>query len=98
MDEKTHQPPSFIGPSWNERCSTNRGLGRINPKLIEEIQNQALDQWVDESQALAKIIYEDSPYNSRLGKDYYSRYFRLLKMQLQRGGLRLASKLNDNFK
>ncbi len=73
-------------------------LEELTPKLIKEIQNQSLEQWVNESQALAKIIYEDSPNNSRLGKDYYSHYFPLLKMQLQRGGLRLAALLNDVFK
>lgn len=81
--------------------STTQLLGdleELTPKLIKEIQNQSLEQWVNESQALAKIIYEDSPNNSRLGKDYYSHYFPLLKMQLQRGGLRLAALLNDVFK
>jgi hypothetical protein len=68
------------------------------PKVMEAIQNEPLEQWVAESQALAKIIYGDSPSNSRLGQDYYSRYLPLLKMQLQRGGFRLAAQLNDIFK
>ena len=73
-------------------------LGDMPPKVMEAIQNEPLEQWVAESQALAKIIYGDSPSNSRLGQDYYSRYLPLLKMQLQRGGFRLAAQLNDIFK
>lgn len=74
------------------------GLEELSPKLIKEIQNQSLEQWVNESQALAKIIYENTPSNSKLGEEYQSRYLPLLKIQLQRGGLRLAAQLNEIFK
>ena len=37
------------------------GLEELSPKLIKEIQNQSLEQWVNESQALAKTIYENTP-------------------------------------
>lgn len=73
-------------------------LEELSPKLIKEIQNQSLKQWVNESQALAKIIYENTPSNSKLGEEYQSRYLSLLKIQLQRGGLRLAAQLNEIFK
>ncbi|MEK9517418.1 MAG: S1/P1 nuclease [Flavobacteriaceae bacterium] len=73
-------------------------LEELSPKLIKEIQNQSLEQWVNESQALAKIIYENTPSNSKLGEEYQSRYMPLLKIQLQRGGLRLAGQLNEIFK
>lgn len=73
-------------------------LEELSPKLIKEIQNQSLEQWVNESQALAKIIYENTPSNSKLGEEYQSRYLPLLKIQLQRGGLRLAAQLNEIFK
>ena len=73
-------------------------LEELSPKLIKEIQNQSLEQWVNESQALAKIIYENTPSNSKLGEEYQSRYLSLLKIQLQRGGLRLAAQLNEIFK
>jgi hypothetical protein len=73
-------------------------LEELSPKLIKEIQNQSLEQWVNESQALAKIIYKNTPSNSKLGEEYQSRYLPLLKIQLQRGGLRLAAQLNEIFK
>ena len=73
-------------------------LEELSPKLIKEIQNQSLEQWVNESQALAKIIYENTPSNSKLGEEYQSRYLSLLKIQLQRGGLSLAAQLNEIFK
>jgi hypothetical protein len=73
-------------------------LEELSPKLIKEIQNQSLEQWVNESQALAKIIYENTTSNSKLGEEYQSRYMPLLKIQLQRGGLRLAGQLNEIFK
>ena len=73
-------------------------LKELSPKLIKEIQNQSLEQWVNESQALAKIIYENTPSNSKLGEEYQSRYMPLLKIQLQRWGLRLAAQLNEIFK
>jgi hypothetical protein len=44
-------------------------LEELSPKLIKEIQNQSLEQWVNESQALAKIIYENTPSNSKLGEE-----------------------------
>ena len=70
----------------------------LSPQVIKEIQSQPLETWVAESQALAIIIYEESPSNSSLEQDYYSRYLPLLKMQLQRGGLRLAGELNEIFR
>lgn len=63
-----------------------RELGDLQPKKVEEIQQQPLEHWVRESQDLAKIIYQNTPPNSSLYEDYHHRYLSLAKMQLQRGG------------
>ncbi len=73
-------------------------LSDLQPEIMNEIQQQPLEQWVHESQDLAKIIYKNTPPNSSLGDDYHHRYLSLVKIQLQKGGLRLAAHLNKIFK
>lgn len=72
-------------------------LQRLGPEMIDEIQSQSIEELVEESQALAKSIYEDTPTHSRLGQNYSTRYLSLLKLQLHKGGLRLAASLNSIF-
>lgn len=72
-------------------------LQKLTPKMIDEIQSQSIEEWVKESQALAKNIYKDTPPHSRLGQNYSTRYMSLLKLQLLKGGLRLAASLNSIF-
>jgi hypothetical protein len=73
-------------------------LSDLQPEIMEEIQQQPLEQWVLQSQDLAKIIYKNTPPNSSLGDDYHHRYLSFVKMQLLKGGLRLAAHLNKIFK
>lgn len=73
-------------------------MKHLSPQAIDEIQKQPLETWVEEAQSLAKTIYEATPPDSTLGYEYRYRFLPLLKMQLQKGGLRLAAQLNEIFK
>lgn len=88
----------LIDHCQNSSAEWVRELSDLKPEIIEEIQQQPLEQWVLESQNLVKIIYKNTPSNSDLGADYHRLHLPLVKMQLQKGGLRLAAHLNKIFK
>ena len=75
-----------------------RELSDLQPEIIKEIQQQPIKQWVRESQDLDKIIYNNTTSNSSLDDNCHHRYLSLVKMQLQKGGLRLGAYLNEIFK
>lgn len=70
-------------------------------KRITQIQSGTLDDWTNESFALAvRNAYDDVPTNgtAKLGQDYYDTNWLIVDRQLIRGGLRLARILNDVLK
>jgi len=65
---------------------------------IRTIQNQPLLEWVNESQDLANQLYEDLPEGRSKEYRYRYRYFDTARLQLLKGGVRLAGVLNRIFR
>ena len=83
------------GMSYSEM---GQNLPVLSPKQIQFIKQQPLMEWVEESQALAATLYEDTPDGSRLGYAYRYKYMDTVRLQLLKGGLRLAHLLDSIFK
>lgn len=58
------------------------------------IQGDLLD-WVADSQKIAKRVYESVEVGEKLGYTYMYEHFDTVKIQLQKGGLRLAKLLDE---
>ncbi len=82
------------GMSYTEMAINMPQLSKAQKKYI---QQQSLAIWVEESQALAAKIYEDTPAESRQGYAYRYRYLDTIRMQMLKGGLRLAGVLETIF-
>jgi hypothetical protein len=73
-----------------------------NRKKLSKVQIDSLKQgnaaiWAAESRVLCKDIYENTSPGDKLGYRYSYDYLEITKMQLQKGGIRLAAVLNDIF-
>lgn len=71
-------------------------------KLLSKAQRAAIGKgdhhdWMRESRMLMKDIYRNTQKGQKLGYDYIYRYQHLLRLQLQKGGIRLAKVLNAIF-
>ena len=73
-------------------------LPKISPSEQNQIKQAPLIVWVNESQKLAKQIYASLPENTNLGYRYRYDHFKEVRMQLLKGGLRLAALLDQIFK
>ena len=73
-------------------------LPKITPSERNQIKQAPLIVWVNESQELAKQIYASLPENTNLGYRYRYDHFKEVRMQLLKGGLRLAALLDQIFK
>ena len=67
-------------------------------KEIAAITAGTPSDWGRETYAIATAIYEDTPIGAKLGYDYLNKWGPTVEVQLEKGGLRLASILNDIFK
>ncbi len=73
-------------------------LPKLSTAEIRTIQNQPLLEWVNESQDLANQLYEDLPEGRSKEYRYRYRYFDTARLQLLKGGVRLAGVLNRIFR
>jgi len=73
-------------------------LPKLSTAEIRTIQNQPLLEWVNESQDLANQLYEDLPEGRSKECRYRYRYFDTARLQLLKGGVRLAGVLNRIFR
>ena len=55
------------------------------------------DQWIDESQQIVNKVYSEVKNKDNLGYNYIYKNFDLVKLQLFKAGVRLASTLNEIF-
>tara|TARA_B100001029_G_scaffold24264_1_gene16883 strand:- start:318 stop:845 length:528 start_codon:yes stop_codon:yes gene_type:complete len=55
------------------------------------------DQWIDESQQIVNKVYSELKNKDNLGYNYIYKNFDLVKLQLFKAGVRLASTLNEIF-
>ena len=64
---------------------------------VKAIQQGTIEDWVKDSQQVAKTIYASVKEGDNLRNDYMYLYFGTVRTQLQKGGIRLAKVLNDLF-
>lgn len=84
------------GHKWSfEEWATE--LDCINKKQRNEICRGTVDDWARETVGVATEVYNGTPQQSKLSYDYQSRWIPVIEQQLLKGGLRLASILNEIF-
>jgi len=83
------------GMSYTELTAN---LPKLNATELKQIAQAPLMVWVNESHDLAKHIYSSLPQNKKLGYLYSYHHFKTVRMQLFKGGVRLAALLDDIFK
>lgn len=72
-------------------------LDRLPEEAVTEIQRGTPREWFEESHAVCRDIYADTPADSSLSYDYITRYTPVVERQLLHGGLRLAALLNEIY-
>ncbi len=84
----------YYGMSYTE-LSFNKD--KLSKNQISAIESGNILDWVHESQALAKKVYASANTGEKLGYTYMYYNFPIVRTQLQKGGIRLATILNDIF-
>ncbi|QAA81182.1 S1/P1 Nuclease [Aequorivita sp. H23M31] len=74
-----------------------RNADVLSKKEVEAIKSGTVLDWMYESRALCEDIYDNSEVGEKLGYNYMYKYMDTVRFQLQKGGIRLASLLNDIF-
>lgn len=80
--------------SYTELAENRDELSKYQVKAIQE--GDLLD-WVYESRNLAEKLYKSVEEDKNLGYKYMYKWFPTVRMQLQKGGIRLAKILNDIY-
>ena len=74
-----------------------QNLPSVPPKALAQIKSSPLSFWVSETHELTKKVYRELPDKPNLGYKYQYENFDLLRLQLLRAGVRLASLLDAIF-
>ncbi len=82
------------GMSYSELAEN---FGSIPKEAIARLETGDLMNWVKEGQDLAQQVYATAEVGEKLGYRYMADHFDLVTQQLQKGGVRLASVLNQIF-
>ena len=82
------------GMSYTELAANAKKLSK---QQIEFIQNGTVVDWMYESRELCKDIYKSAEIGEKLRYRYSYDYMETVRLQLQKGGIRLAVILNDIF-
>ena len=64
---------------------------------VKKIASGSLLDWMYESKALSAVVYDSVEIGEKLGYEYMYEWFPVVHDQLQKGGIRLASVLNEVF-
>lgn len=74
-----------------------REVDRANKREIKAIQQGTPNDWIEETVALAKDVYLNSPTKRNLSYDYVNHYAPTIEQQFLKGGLRLAALLEEIY-
>lgn len=69
-----------------------------NEARRQEVVAGDFNTWGEETYALARAVYDDTPQDTRVSYDYVAKWTPVIEQQFLRGGLRLAQQLNEIFK
>ena len=81
--------------SYSEMAQNTKGLSELRKKQITSV---SFEDWMYEPKALSEKVYASAKVWEKLGYGYMYDWFPVLREQLQKGGLRLASVLNEIYK
>ncbi len=81
--------------SYSEMAQNTKGLSELQKK---QITSGTFEDWMYESKALSEKVYASAKVGEKLGYRYMYDWFPVVREQLQKGGLRLASVLNEIYK
>src|SRR5690606_41095089 len=70
---------------------------KITKEQVKKIQSGSISEWVGESTALARKIYNSVEKGEHLMWRYMYDWFSVVREQIQKGGIRLAKILNDIY-
>ncbi|PKG43940.1 S1/P1 nuclease [Psychroflexus sp. MES1-P1E] len=84
--------------SYNMSYSELAGnLPKLNRDEVKSIKSGSLLDWVEENRELTREVYSSASANENLSYRYMYEWFHVLKMQINKAGLRLAVILNDIY-
>lgn len=69
----------------------------LSKEEVEALKRGTVLDWMYDSRTLCEDIYENSEIGEKLGYNYMYKYMDTVRYQLQKGGIRLASILNEIF-
>ncbi|MGY5850314.1 S1/P1 nuclease [Salegentibacter sp. F14] len=81
--------------SYTELSENRKELSR---EELKQMQSGQLLDWVYESRALADVLYDSVEIGEKLGYEYMYKWFPTVRVQLQKGGIRLAKVLNEIYR
>jgi len=76
----------------------SKDLNVLSLSEINKIKRDSINTWIKESQQIAKLIYQDAETETNLGFSYSYKHLNIVRLRLLKGGIRLASILDDIFK
>jgi len=85
----------FNDMSYSELARNSKGLSELQKK---QITSGSFEYWMYESKALSEKVYASAKVGEKLGYRYMYDWFPVVREQLQKGGLRLASVLNEIYR
>lgn len=87
--------------SGTPRCRRRPAAGATPSRLTDDeaalIGAGTPRDWIEETRALCREVYEASPAGSDLSYDYVARFAPVVELQFLKGGYRLARLLNDIY-
>ena len=82
------------GMTYTEIAANEKELSK---EEIKELQSTTVIDWMYESRELCKEVYSTIEPGKKLRYRYSYHYMNTVLLQLQKGGIRLASILNDIY-
>jgi len=72
-------------------------LPKLDRAVVKTIKSGTLLDWVEENRELTREVYNSASANENLSYRYMYQWFYVLKMQINKAGIRLAVILNDIY-
>jgi nuclease S1 len=103
---KWFNKPSNLHRVWDSEMITSykmsytelaKNANKLSKAQVQALQKGSILDWVYDSQALAKKVYASAKNGNKLHYRYSYDYLKTVRLQLQKGGVRLAKVLNDIF-
>jgi hypothetical protein len=85
----------FYNMSYSELAQNTKDLSQ---KQQMQITSGSFEDWMYESKAISEKVYASTEVKENLGYRYMYDWFPVVREQLQKGGLRLASVLNEIYR